>query len=171
MKRLIVRIVWVAASILGGCGYHSVDSAVHLPSHVHTLAVPDFANHTQWFHGGLTFSQAVVREFASRTPYRTLPGGEADATLSGSINRVDVIPLTYNSQTGQSSSYLITMYLGVKLTDRAGRVLYQNEHYMFREQYQTTQDPVSFVQEDTAAVDRLARNFAQSLVSDILESF
>jgi hypothetical protein len=59
----------------------------------------------------------------------------------------------------------------VKVLDRNKRVLYENTHYTFRQQYQTTQDLVSFIQEDPAAVQRLSRDFAQALVSDILESF
>ena len=57
------------------------------------------------------------------------------------------------------------------MLDRDKRVLYENKSYSFRQQYQTTQDLVSFIQEDPAAVQRLSRDFAQALVSDILESF
>jgi outer membrane lipopolysaccharide assembly protein LptE/RlpB len=91
--------------------------------------------------------------------------------LEGAINKFEVIPLTYNIQTGQSSSYLITVTASVKVLDRDKRVLYDNKTYVFRQQYQTTQDLVSFIQEDPAAVQRLSRDFAQALVSDILESF
>ena len=59
----------------------------------------------------------------------------------------------------------------VKVVDREGRVLYQNSTYRFRQQYETTQDLVTFIQEDGPAEQRLARDFAQSVVSDILESF
>ena len=59
----------------------------------------------------------------------------------------------------------------MKVLDRDKRVLYENKTYSFRQQYQTTQDLVSFIQEDPAAVQRLSRDFAQGLVSDILESF
>ncbi|MGH9587034.1 MAG: LPS assembly lipoprotein LptE, partial [Acidobacteriaceae bacterium] len=79
--------------------------------------------------------------------------------------------LTYNSRTGQSSSFLITIKASVKLVDRDGRVLYKNPSYRFRQQYETTQDLASFIQEDNPAVQRLARDFARSVVSDILESF
>jgi outer membrane lipopolysaccharide assembly protein LptE/RlpB len=159
---------------LAGCGYHSVDSAVHLPKTVHTLAVPTFVNHTQSYHTEVAFTNAVVREFTSRTPYRVLATDKpdaGDAVLEGAINKFEVIPLTYNIQTGQSSSYLITVTASVKVLDRDKRVLYDNKTYVFRQQYQTTQDLVSFIQEDPAAVQRLSRDFAQALVSDILESF
>jgi outer membrane lipopolysaccharide assembly protein LptE/RlpB len=159
---------------LTGCGYHSVNSAVHLPKTVHTLAVPTFANHTQSFHTEVSFTNAVIREFTSRTPYKVLATDDpdaGDAVVEGAINKFEVIPLTYNVQTGQSSSYLITIGASVKVLDSEKRVLYENKTYSFRQQYQTTQDLVSFIQEDPAAVQRLSRDFAQALVSDILESF
>jgi outer membrane lipopolysaccharide assembly protein LptE/RlpB len=159
---------------LTGCGYHTANSAVHLPKTVHTLAVPTFANHTQSFHTEVAFTNAVIREFTSRTPYKVLATDKpdaGDAILEGAVNTYQVIPLEYNVQTGQSASYLITINASVKLLDRDKRVLYENKTYTFRQQYQTSQDLVSFIQEDPAAIQRLSRDFAQALVSDILESF
>lgn len=57
------------------------------------------------------------------------------------------------------------------LTDRDNRILYQHANYVFHEQYETTSDLASFIQEDSPAVRRLSRDFAQALVGDILESF
>ena len=49
--------------------------------------------------------------------------------------------------------------------------LYQNDALSYREQYQSTQDLTTSIREDPAAVNRLAHNFAQALVGDMLESF
>ena len=174
MFRFAFAALLACAIPLSGCGYHSVNSAVHLPKAVHTLAVPTFTNHTQSYHTEVSFTNAVIREFASRTPYKVLATDKpdiADAVVEGAINSFTVVPLTYNIQTGQSSSYLITIGASVKVLDRDHRILYENKKYTFRQQYQTTQDLVSFIQEDPAAVQRLSRDFAQALVSDILESF
>ena len=57
------------------------------------------------------------------------------------------------------------------LTARDGRVLYRNAALSYREQYQSTQALSGFLREDPAAVTRLARDFAQALVGDMLESF
>lgn len=159
--------------LLAGCGYHTAGSPAHLPSTVHTLAVPVFKNNTQSWHTEVAFTQAVVQELSSRTPYRIVTGrtDDADAILEGTITGFQVNPLTYNSRTGQSSSFLITIRARVKLVDRNQKVLYRNPSYLFRQQYETTQDLASFIQEDNPAVQRLARDFAQSVVSDILESF
>ncbi len=160
--------------LLTGCGYHSVGAAVHLPKTVHVIDVPTFKNHTQAYHVDLSMTEAVLREFTSRTPYRVVSTdepGDADAILRGEITSFQVIPLTYDSTTGESSSFLITVGARVTVVDKNNRVLYQNNRYLFRQQYETTQDLVSFIQEDPAAVERLSRDFARNLVSDILESF
>ena len=57
------------------------------------------------------------------------------------------------------------------LADRNNRILYQHSNYVFHEQYETTSDLASFIQEDSPAVERLSRDFAQALVGDIMESF
>jgi outer membrane lipopolysaccharide assembly protein LptE/RlpB len=172
-----MRVSWcsfVFVLALTGCGYHTVGSGAHLPANVHTLAVPTFQNSTQSYHTETAFTQAVIREFTNRTPYSIANSekpGTVDATVHGTVTRFDIIPLTYNSKTGQSSSFLITIDAQVSVIDRDNRVLYQNKGYEFRQQYQTSMDLTSFIQEDPAAVQRLSRDFAQALVSDILEAF
>jgi hypothetical protein len=61
--------------------------------------------------------------------------------------------------------------MNVSINDRQGRVLYQNPSYTFREQYQVSQELSSFFEEDSPALQRLSRDFARTLVSNILEAF
>ncbi|MBT9331738.1 LptE family protein [Paracidobacterium acidisoli] len=159
--------------VISGCGYHTVNSAVHLPQTVHTLAIPSFRNNTQSYHTEIAFTEAVIREFNTRTSYHIVTNDDAaaDATLKGTIIGYQVTPLTYNNTTGESSSFLITITAKLTLTDREHRVLYQNGSYVFRQQYQETTNLASFIQEDSAATRRLSRDFAEAAVSDILESF
>ncbi len=160
--------------LVGGCaGYHTVDSAVHLPGDVQTLAIPAFKNNTQSYQTQAVFTQAVIREFTSRTSYRIVSGEDpdADATLRGTITSFQIIPLTYDNTTGQTSSYLVTIVTKLTLVDRQGKTIWQNPSYTFRQQYEQTQDLASFIQEDSAATRRLAREFASAAVADIVESF
>ena len=158
---------------LAGCGYHTAGSATHIPGNVSTLAVPIFATRAQAFHTEMAFTQATIRELNTRTKYRILntDSTDADATLHGTILSQAVAPLTYDATSGQSSSYLVTITAKVLLTAHNGHILYHNDLITFHEQYQSTQDLNGFIQEDNAAVNRVARDFAQSLVSDMLESF
>jgi hypothetical protein len=123
----------------------------------------------------MDFTQAVIRELNTRTQYRILNSSEhhevPDAVLHGTILSQSIAPLTYDSTSSQTSSYLITITAKVVLTASDGHILYQNDALGYREQYQSTQDLSSFIQEDSPAIRRVARNFAHTVVADMLESF
>ena len=169
--RRAALLVLLAASI--GCGYHTAGHAVQLPENVKTIAVPAFVNETSTYRIEQMLTSSVVREFTTRTHYHLLntPGEAADATLRGTVLSTSASPLTYNSTTGQAASVLVVVSMRVSLTDRQGRVLYQNPSYLFREQYEVSQDLASFFEEDSPAFRRLSQDFARTLVSNILEGF
>jgi len=173
MRQFTLVLTAISLLSLSGCGYHTLGAASHLPPDVHTLSVPVFATRTEAYHTETAMTEAVIREFATRTRFRVTPdeGPDADAVLRGTILKESVAPLTYNSSTQQSSSFLITMVVSVTLTGRDGKVLYENKNYVFRQQYQSTMDLPTFLQEDPAAVERLSREFARQLVADVLEGF
>jgi outer membrane lipopolysaccharide assembly protein LptE/RlpB len=164
---------------LAGCGYHAVGNgpgaAAHIPAGVHTIAVPFFENKTQVAYLETRMTQQVVRELALRTRLEINPKNdpEADATLKGTILTQSVVPLTYTSSatTTTTSSYVITVTAKVVLTDHQGHVLFENDNYTFRQMYESTEQLSSFIEEDSPAMQRLAKDFAQSLVGDMLESF
>jgi outer membrane lipopolysaccharide assembly protein LptE/RlpB len=165
---------WLALLLANSaCGYHIAGRAVQLPENVKTIAVPSFVNQTRTYRIEQILTSSVVREFTSRTHYHILndPSEAADATLHGTVLSASSAPLTYNSTTGQAASVLVVVSMSVALTDRQGKVLYQNPGYLFREQYEVSQDVTSFFQEDSPAFQRLSRDFARTLVSNILEGF
>lgn len=172
MRRLLVGVAAVLSLALAGCGYHSLGAAAHLPPDTRTLAVPVFATRTEAYHTETRMTDAVIREFAARTRLRVVPrsDGDADATLHGTILSQTVAPLTFNSTSQQSSSFLITVVASVTLTGHDGKLLYQNNNYVFRQQYQSTTNLATFFDESPAAEERLSREFARTLVADVLES-
>ena len=174
IQRMRLRsLTLLLATTLTGCGYHQAGSATHIPANVRTLAVPIFATKVQAYHTEMAFTQATIRELNTRTKYQILNSDspDADATLHGTILTQTVAPLTYDASTGQSSSYLVSITAKVVLTAHDGSVLYRNDSFLYREQYQSTQDLSGFIQEDGYAVKRVARDFAHTVVSDMLESF
>ena len=159
---------------LVGCGYHPIGSATHIPASVHSVAVPIFENRTSVPRLELYMTEAVLHDLSARTQLQIeqQANASADATLRGSILTETVTPLTYssNATTTTTSSYVITVTAKVVLADAHGRVLFENDNYTFREVYQSTQQLSSFIQEDTPALERLSKEFAAALVSDMLES-
>ncbi len=172
-RLLLSTLLGLSACGLTGCGYHSVNSAVHLPGNTRVLAIPSFKNATNSYQTQAVFTQAVIHEFNSRTSYRIVAGEdpEADATLEGTITSFQIIPLTYDNKTGQTSSYLVTITARLQMVNREKKIIWQNPRYLFRQQYEQVQDLASFIQEDSAATRRLAEEFASAAVGDILESF
>jgi outer membrane lipopolysaccharide assembly protein LptE/RlpB len=172
MKRC--RAAWLGLLLAtAGCGYHTAGHSVQLPENVKTIAVPAFVNATSTYRIEQMLTSSVVREFTTRTHYHIVnePGEAADATLRGTVVSTSASPLTYNSTTGQAASVLVVVSMKVSLTDRQGKVLYQNPAYLFREQYEVSQDLPSFFEENSPAFRRLSQDFARTLVSNILEGF
>jgi outer membrane lipopolysaccharide assembly protein LptE/RlpB len=155
------------------CGYHTAGKVNTIPESVRTIAVPAFINQTHTYRIEQMLTAAVVREMVTRTHYHVVNqvDADADATLKGTVLSTYTTPMTYDSKTGRAASMLVVITMSVSLNDKQGKVLYQNPSYLFREQYEISSDPNSFFEEDTPAYQRLSRDFAQTLVSNILEGF
>jgi hypothetical protein len=91
--------------------------------------------------------------------------------MLGSVLGTQIEPLTYDSRTGRASSGVITIRMSVTLTGSHGEVLYRNPNYLFRDEYQASEQVFSFFEEQDPAFDRLASDFARTLVSNLLEAF
>jgi outer membrane lipopolysaccharide assembly protein LptE/RlpB len=159
-------------ALSAGCGYHTAGHSNLLPSDLRTIAVPAFTNQTQTYKIEQTLTAAVVQEFTTRTKYRiTADPTSADAILHGTVMSTFTTPLTYDTQTGRAATVLVIVSMKVSLADRQGRVLYQNPSYVFRDQYQISEDLSTFFEEDSPAFRRLSQDFARTLVSNVLEAF
>ena len=158
--------------LLASCGYHKSGSSSRLPTDIKILAVPSFQNHTHTYHVETGLTAAVIREFNTRTRYRVVQSeANSDAVLQGTVVSAEVAPVAYDSVTGRASTGLVTLIIKVTLTAHDGRVLYSNPNYVFRDQYQISNELASFFEEQGPALDRLSRDFARTLVSNILEAF
>ena len=168
-------IMFALAVILAatGCGYHTVGHADALPPNIRTIAVPAFVSHSQTFRVEQLLTDAVIHEFNVRTQFHVVPDTrhDADAVLNATVLSATAAPLAYDSRTGRAASALVTVSMQVTLTDRHGKVVFQNPSYLFHDQYEISADLPSFFEEDSPAVDRLSRDFARTLVANILEAY
>ncbi len=171
-EAFLAGLMVVACCLGAGCGYHTAGHAVTIPDSVRTIAIPAFRNQTQTYKIEQLLTAAVVREMVTRTHYHVVSDpNDADATLHGIVLSTSTTPLTYDSQTGRAASVLVVISMQVSLVDRQGKSLYQNSSYLFREQYEVSRDRTNFFEEDSPAFRRLSQDFAQTLVSNILEGF
>ena len=156
-----------------GCGYHVAGRAARLPSSWHTIAVPAFVNRTPTYRIEQRVTNAVVRELLARTKYRVVPqAAGADAVLHGEITDIEAVPLLFDAASGHVTTMLVTLKLKVSLVDTSTKkVVYRNDDFVFRDEYQISGDVNTFFQEEGPAMGRMSRDFASDLVSALLEDF
>jgi hypothetical protein len=66
----------------------------------------------------------------------------------------------------------IQVTANVRLVDlHSHKTVFSNSNYIFREEYQLSQPTPSTFPENQPALDRLSRDMARTLVTDILENF
>ena len=73
---------------------------------------------------------------------------------------------------GRATGVQAVVTLQLTLTDKAtGAVLFSRPGVEFRERYEISVDPTSYFDESTAALERLSRDVARTVVSAVLENF
>jgi outer membrane lipopolysaccharide assembly protein LptE/RlpB len=171
-------IVAAAAGALAGCGYSLAGRGSFLPAYIRRIAIPDFANATTIFDVERRITERVRTEFISRGSYTILTdqAQAADAVLTGQITSITLAPAAF-TQEQQASRYVLTLIAKVEFRDlKASTVIWQNPSLQFREEYEITTgqnagDVGAFFGQNTNALERLANEFARSVVSSILEAF
>jgi len=161
------------AALAPACGYHVAGQGSNLPPTIKTIAIPVFVNESVRFRIEQKVSAAVTREFIERTPYQiTASPAQADAVLHGTIKDVRSGVVAFDLNTGRATTSQVQVTAEVELVDlHTKKVLFKNPSYIFREQYQISQTPSAQFEEDQPALDRLARDLARTLVTEILENF
>lgn len=159
--------------LISACGYQVAGRGDRLPPDVKTIAVPVFVNQSSRFRIEQKLAAAVTEEFIDRTKYRITPEpAGADAVLKGVVKAVSSGVVTFDLNTGRATALQIQVTASVQLVDQhTHKVLFSNPNYIFREEYQVSQNPATLFEEDQPALDRLSRDLARTLVADILENF
>jgi len=163
----------VVPLVVLGCGYHVAGHASQLPAEWTDIAVPAFKNDTTTYRIEQRMTEAVIREFITRTKYRVVQDPKsADAVLHGEVLSIETDPVLFQATTGEVTTMLVTVHTKVELIDnKTEKPVYKNDDMVFRDEYQISTDVKSFFQEQDPALDRMSRDLASHLVSNVLENF
>jgi len=155
------------------CGYKVAGRGERLPPDIKTIAVPIFVNQSPTFRIEAKLAGSISRELLERTKFQITPNpAGADAVLKGRVKEVTRGVITFDLTTGRASSLQIQVITDVKLEDlHSHKVVYANPNFVFREQYQVSETTSGLFEEDQAALDRLSRDVARTLVTELLENF
>ena len=172
----IVGIVLIAVSS-AGCGYSLAGRGSFLPDYVRNIGVPQFTNNTSVIDIDRMVSERVRIELSGRGRYKVFPTQAGmDAVLSGVITAVTTTPVAFNQQQ-QASRYVLTISARIEFNDiKSNKVLWSNPAMQFREEFEPATsgaitDASVFFDQDKNALERIAGEFARSVVSALLEAF
>jgi len=168
----------VALILAAGCGYALAGRGNALPAHIRLIGVPEFENSTPYPDLERVVTESVRTEFQSRGRFRVQPeAGGMDAVLTGRIVRLDLTPATLTTSL-QASRYTVTIVVAVEFRDQTNNdeVIWANPAMTFRDEFDVPStasglDPTAAFRQDINAVERLAKNFARTAVTSILEAF
>ena len=181
MNRVTFICSLLAATLFAGCGYHVAGRSDALPKTIHVIAVPAIENKTSSYRIEQRLTAATIHEFLARTNYKVVSAPESgDAVLHGKVLTVEAVPLLFTSipatattpATTRATTMLVTMKCDVTLTESSTqKVLYHNDNFVFRNEYEISTDVKSFFEEQGPALDRMAQDFAKRLVAAVTENY
>ena len=140
-----------------------------LPPRIKTVAVPAFQNNALRYKIESRFTEAVVNELIHRGRGLRVQGERegADAVIEGVIKSFSYSGVLLDDK-GRARIFEVTIEAAVTVRDQTeNRVLYDNQNFVFRGEYEFANDPRNFFNEEDPAVQRMARNFAESIVSTL----
>ncbi len=147
-----------------------------LPTRIKTVAVPAFQNQALRYKIEHRFTEAVINEIVRRGRGLRVQGERegADAVIDGVIKSFSFggVLLQPDDPNRRARIFEVTITAAVTVRDQVeNRVLYDNQNYVFRGEFEFTSDPRSFFNEEDPAVQRMARSFAESVVSTLVNGF
>lgn len=143
-----------------------------LPKNIKTIAVPAFQFEAQGLRYRVEsrFTEAVSKEIIRRGNGLKVQGTRngADAVVEGDIRDFSFSGVLLDRE-GRARIYEVTIVAAVTIRDlRENKVIYDNQNLVFRDSFEFSSDPRSFFNEEDPAVERMARAFAESVVSTIV---
>lgn len=172
--RTLVVAVFSLALALSSCGYHLVGTTSFLPDDIENLYVESFQNQTKWVDMDQRLMEALTLEWVRRGRLRLVDSrAKADVVLTGVIQRLAVIPVSYDDQ-GRANEYQMSIQAGVQLIDVRGDddlVLWEDKAFSRRTSYLVDPNAVNYFDRQNLAMDDLSREFSSALVTAVLEGF
>ncbi len=144
-----------------------------LPKRIRTVAVPAFQNNALRYKIETRFTEAVLKEIVRRGRGLRVQSDpkDADAVIDGNIKSFTFSGVLLDDR-GRARIFEVTITAAVTVRDQIeNRVIYDNQNYIFTGEFEFTSDPRSFFNEEDPAVERIARTFAESVVSTLVNGF
>ena len=160
--------VVLPAILLFGCAYYF--SGSNLPSHIKTVAIPNFANETLEPALDQEATTAVLDRFVKDGRLKLAPESRADALLSGRIVRYENRVNNYGPDQSPRD-YVVVIALAVEMKDQVkNRELWKDDQLTRSSVWAPTSESILLTTEAAAREDAL-RTLAGEIVTRTLEQW
>jgi hypothetical protein len=180
LSRALVVVLAAACALSSGCGYSLAGRGAFLPAHIRTIGIPLFTNATTVFDVEQLLTQRVRSEFIGRGKYTVVPEtAGTDAVLDGQITSISLMPSAFDDQQ-LATRYTVVVTTSIRFRDtRENRTIWENPSLVFRDEFEVATltagggpvDVQAFFGQGSNALERVANEFARTVVSSILEAF
>ncbi len=171
---LRIIVVLLVLAEVSGCGYHLVGTTSFLPEDIKTLYVEKFVNQTKWVDMDQRLIEALTLEWVRRRRLQLVDNpAQADVVLSGTIQRLAVIPVSYDDQ-GRANEYQMSLQAGVQLKDvraEEAEVLWEDKAFSRRTSYVVDPDAVDYFDRQNLAMSELSSDLRKRPGDRGLEGF
>lgn len=158
---------------LAGCGYGLIGRTSNLPEDIENIFVEPLQNRTTRQQVELYMTEAIVNELVTRRRFTILSSAtSADAVLRGALTAYTVRPVEFGED-GRATSYNVSIRADMEFKRRGSdEVIWAQSQYVFRSDFELEIDDQGTVFDtEDANAQMIARQFAQSLITDLLEGF
>jgi len=160
--------------MLTGCGYGLIGRTSNLPSDINSIFVQTLENQTTRQQINLFLTDAIVREFVTRRRYVIAPNAaSADAVLSGTLTAYIVRPVEFGVD-GRATRYEFTIRTNMAFKRQGGEdILWARDSYVYRGDFELELDEGqgTVIDNEDPTIQLVSREFAQTLIIDMLEGF
>ncbi len=172
-RRLRVISFVVLAAVVVGCGYklQGTGPSPFLPDRIRVIDLRPFENRTTRPEIEQRITEEIARQLSRRGQYDVAASAtDADALFEGAITAYRTEPVEFNAQ-GRATRMLAIVTLQASLRDLStDEVLWSQSGLSYRDEFEVPEFG-TFRDQETIAIEEIAREAAGALVSALIEGF
>jgi hypothetical protein len=167
-----------AGALAAGCGYALQGRGITTDPSIKRIGVPPFKDRTGKPGLDSRITAAVITELLKRGRFTVVKDAtEVDAVVEGEITALNVTPVGFSGvgtaeDAQQASRYALTLVASV-VYRKIGEAepIWSNQAFSYRDEYDVGERSQNYFDREQQSLDRLADQFARSLVATMLEAF
>lgn len=152
------------------CGYHLVGTRPGLAARAGNIAIPVFVNNSSEPGIERNVTAKVRESFIRDGRLKVVNKQSADLIFTGQIDHYEIRPVSFDNN-NSATEYWVIMNIDVKLQDTDTKKNLIDQKFRSKWDYKVTSEVLSSERARINAIDEASRDFAERMVSIVIEGF